>query len=338
MRRVIASAALAAAVVAPAGKSAAVATPATATLPPALVTLEQKMQQLQVSSDRFSMKVELGGSGLTGKGGLFGELTEGSGGKGHREAAGGKALVRSARTTPKMIPLFTGVGEQSLPNEPGATEVAVLKAKLFGVVPMEIRVVGGDGYVHEPGVARIDGGRPWLIMSLAEVSEQEGSFAAPTGPGNGATGGLSGRLTKDLETAEEVTEVGTATVDGKQTTEFAAKLNLRKVFEGLVVHKPKAVRKAFAKGHGSIDVFFGPEGMPLRTRFVASFHGFSETVEVTILAVNVPVEVSAPPASETISEAQLKALEKRRLAKLKKELKHLRKHGQPHVGILPKST
>lgn len=317
---------------------------ATTTLPPGLITLEQRMEQLQVSSERFSMKVEFGSSLLTDEEGSF-EVTGKGGARGHRNAAGGKAIVRGSRPlaqgrladarshrTPKMIPLLTGTGERSLSQEPGATETAVLKAKVLGALPMEARVIGERGYLRTPVFARLDGGRPWVRISRAELSEQDDSFAAPTGPGEGAAGGLFAQLPKELELAEEVTEVGGATVDGKRTTEFAAKLNMGKLLESLTVHEPKEVRSELGNAKATLDVFFEPDGLPLRTSVAIRAKAVSVTVAVDVLAVNIPVEVSAPPADETISAAQLKALEKRNAGKALKGMgKHEGKHSHKRI-------
>ncbi|HEY1689903.1 MAG TPA: hypothetical protein VGF95_13705 [Solirubrobacteraceae bacterium] len=310
------------------------ATTAAATLPPGLVALEQQMQQLPLTSDRFSMKIDLGDSGIGSEEAGFFELLSKAEKGHHRHKSSGKAplpreggstRVRGVDSTAREIPLIAGTGERSLPAEQGAQEVSVLKAKLLGALPMEVRTVDGQGYLRESGIARVDGGLPWVHVSQAEISAEDEAFATPTGAGEGGSSGLFEQVPKDLEVATEVSEAGPATVDGKQTTEYTAKLDMGKLTKGLTVDETPEVRKQLAKAKGVLDVYFEPNGLPLRTIFTIGLGHVSMIAKVDILATDVPIEVSAPPASETIAAAKLKEIEKRKAAK---QLKALHKQGE----------
>jgi hypothetical protein len=62
-------------------------------------------------------------------------------------------------------------------------------------------------------------------------------------------------------------------------------------------------------------VFFAPNGLPVRVRLTLAAEGTTIAIRVDTLAINVPVNVVAPPADKTIGEAQLKRLERRRAAR-----------------------
>lgn len=305
--------------------------PPAAVLPPDLVALEQKMQALPVTSEQVSFEATL--HGLKTSGGGIIEVTQRKGkrrsrrsgksgsrsSKGTRRARRGKGKSRAQKTghgskggMPRSFPLFTGTGDIGV-----SPERAVLVLKALDALEVEAREVGGKAYLREPGISRIDGGRPWLSVSRAELEQADGFSSTPGMLTMQGEHGMFGQLIEELAEAKSVTEVGEATVDGQATTEFAAELDLAKMEKGRLAHQPKTVRKAalemLRKTTMTLDVFIEPDGLPVRMSALAEFgKGFSMTVQSDIVATNVVFTVVAPPAKETISAAQLKKVQRRR--------------------------
>ena len=69
----------------------------------------------------------------------------------------------------------------------------------------------------------------------------------------------------------------------------------------------------------TLEAFIAPNGLPVRVRATFTYEGLELAVRVDTLQINVPVQVSAPPAKSTITEAQLLKIERRRA---KRELAH----------------
>jgi hypothetical protein len=65
-----------------------------------------------------------------------------------------------------------------------------------------------------------------------------------------------------------------------------------------------------------LELFIASSGLPVRTISVLGGRSEDIGVEEDILALEIPVHVHAPPARETIAEAQLSRLEHKRLCRL----------------------
>jgi hypothetical protein len=274
---------------------------ASAAVPPDLAALEQQLGVLQVNSERFSLQEELTfGNGLLG---------------------GGIPLVL----------IIAGEGEASV-SPPQAT----ITAGLAGIDAEQTRVIGETVYRHDRSAARLDGGRPWVR------ARRKPSEADPTDPsgilGNdtGATQGTFGKLVEDLGTALSIEESGPVTVDDQRVIEFDAVLDpspiLRRIeaqakqrgrapgsgspFQLPSVGGPNSKRRAPAPPPSlKLELFLAPSGLPVRVRLTFAAEGVIVSLRVDTLATGVPVHVVAPPARQTIDEAALKRLERRRAAR-----------------------
>ena len=283
-----------------------------ATLPPDLVSLEQKMQELDVNTERVSRRFTFPGVAeavnqmrSTGTGRSHRKLrpSKARRSKGKRRSRGvaatrERALVSAAR---KAVPSMTATGEVSLEPQEGIFDFVGPHGER-----MEERQIGEDIYVRAPGLAKLAGGRRWEMQSAAGLKQAGLGFGLPGEP---AGKGMFAGLIEELENASSVVEVGEVTVDGEQTTEFVARLDASTVMNPLSRSEGKVemrVRKAFEKLGLELKVFIEPDGLPVRTKLVFGVKKRFETAEANILAVGVPVEVLAPPAAEVITEAELK--------------------------------
>jgi hypothetical protein len=286
--------------------TAAEATPKTgaegktlAVVPPSLQALEQKMEQIRFNTARVSLRFGIGelGSAVSGA-----ELGTG--------ATGLDSFVTSVIAAVRFSP----------PASISTTTNAGLKLSaghtLGGSTSTE-RTIGKTVYTYKPSVASYDGGRPW-VRSKAKHAAESGSesaklsavFAAlsPTfaGGAEGSSAGLFSKLIKELGEAQSIQEVGPATVDAQQVTEFTASISLATLLSPKQLESEK-----LSETMVELELFIAPSGLPVRTISVLGGRSEGIGVEEDILALEIPVVVHAPPARKTISEAQLSKLEKK---------------------------
>lgn len=274
-----------------------------ATLPPDLVTLEQKTLALQVTSERFSFAESVTGSGAPE--GPFG------------------AFAR-ASASQTFLTLTGEVGFEPLQ--------ARFEGELFGALKVAGRVIGSTAYLEEPELAKTDGGRPWLEEPNEPVDRATG--VALTGlAGGGSTGAEKafGAIVTELGHARSVVEVGARNVDGQPVTVFRAIVDAD-TFGDETTAQRHALLKLF-KPLLRVEVMFAESGEPVRDVVsLSTRRGHVQLVgQEDVLALNQPVApVEAPPASQTITEAQLQVLEARELqhlAEVVRKHRHRRKHG-----------
>jgi hypothetical protein len=285
---------------------------AAAPLPPDLVALEQQMAGLQANSERFLFQFEI------------------------------SAGEHPGQILPFVL-LLTGAGESSDSPSPQAS----IAAGLLGASPQQTRVIGNIVYRYQPQAAEIDGGRPWVSGTHQLKSETQG--LDPSGVLESDVGGRQGtfsKLIEQLNGAQSIVESGPVTVDDQRVTEFDAMLDPAPFMEklrlqskhplhplGSLLEEPgrggeKAPAESSPPPTLKLEAFIAPNGLPVRTRFTFTAEGTILAARVDTLAINVPVSVAAPPAAQTIGEAQLKAIEARRaksmLRQALRECQHLR--------------
>lgn len=198
-------------------------------------------------------------------------------------------------------------GKQTTLTGAGTGRISPPEAQLVETIASKrlvIRVLGRNLYESIPGLARLDGGRPWVHVRESELSEQTGvNFAA-------APQNLTESFSLINSAAEGVQEVGPATVDGQATTEFTASINLEQLFSRF---GKKLVRKLQGAGvrDASLALYLAPNGLPVSTSVTIPIEGGSITTTSDILATEVPVSVNARPARKTISESEFEKLERK---------------------------
>jgi len=316
--RALALALAAAATIAPGAAASApapsppAATPVPAAVPPDLQALEQKMLALKPTSERFSASID-----IAEKPKVKGPV----GGFNHVFGHAGSVLA----------PLIAVAGEISLGPPPEASfTVSFLGIAISG------RLIGSTLYTHEPGLSRLDGGRPWVEERNTSLAQALGSQANGPGGSAGEPGTDFAALTKLIAHAQSIAELGPASVDGVPVTRFKLAVPIG------ALQKPAHSRRARARARRErklfapllrVELFLAETGLPVRTSVVVVFrHGKGELIEQSdITAIDVPVLVQAPPAAETIEAAQLRRLLRRRARRLAK----LRRGGR-RVVVVPR--
>ena len=263
-------------------------------VPPDLQALEQKMLALQVNSERFSASLSIA------------EPPHVRGPIGGFEHIFGRASAAIATKALQTFALLTMVGEASIVPQAASIEAAFLG------LPVKLRLIGTTLYTEEPFIAKLDGGRPWVVEQgkTLEQAADVGGPAGSAGPGSGFKS-----LVETISRARSVQEVGPATVDGQATRRFSVTI----AYGRIAGHKTptreqtRLLRKLLDP-LARVELFVAEDGLPVRTRLVFGLrHGGGELItQADVLALNVPVVVEAPPAAETIGAAELERLLARR--------------------------
>jgi hypothetical protein len=239
-----------------------------ASLPPALLALEAKMARLTVTSERFSQTVHATATRHIG---------------GHH------------RHVKRVSVNETELGEVSL---------SPLEGKLFrnGDPGKPIAIaIGLTLYSYSPTIASKDRGRPWIEMKGVSAAElfpnHGGSNEEINAGGTGSYAGLINLLTTAV--AGTVSVVGPVQVDGQQTTEVSAVVDPLALVSGTSKKEIQAHPLLLR-----LTAFVTESGLPLRVGFFFHLGPVAVAETSDILAVNIPVSVTAPPANLTIDEAE----------------------------------
>ena len=267
-------------------RTLAAAAPTPVPPPPELAPLLQKTSELQLSSERFSGEVTITGKKLPLKLKALGGLKE--------------KLTGELSTSPQAA---------------SVTETTLGKT-------LQVKIVGTMIYIHDPSIAKLDGGRPWVSES---TSSSGGSFGSSPSIGGGS-GGSSGAGSTDkfkteialLKASKDVRSLGASTVDGQAVTGFAGSADPKEIEQSTLSAKLReAVAKSKIKPSATFQIFLGANGLPVRSHYVLALAGVKLNVSRDIPAIDFPVAaIAPPPAAETITGAQLKKII---LAKLKKK-------------------
>jgi len=301
-----------------------------AVVPPNLQALEQKMAQIRFNTARVALRFAIGELGPAVSGA---ELGTG--------ATGLDSFMTSVTAAVRRSP-----SESISTSRNGGLKLSA--GHTLGASTSVERTIGKTVYTYKPSVASYDGGRPW-VRSKAKPAPKSGSDSAklsavfgslsPTFAASaGSPAGLFSKLIEELGEAQSIQEVGPATVDAQQVTEFTASISLAKLLspkqlEGITKSNGSlgellspigsAKQRDEAKKHNEeaatklsettveLELFIAPSGLPVRTSSVLGGRSEGIGVEEDILALEIPVVVHAPPARETIGEAQLAKLEKK---------------------------
>lgn len=262
-------------------------------LPPDLVALEQKAAALRFNTERLTLQLEL-------------QVNEDLLGPG----------------SPPLVFLIAGQGQVSVSPAEGSFTLS-----LFGQTS-EVREVAGSLYTFEPSAARIDGGRSW-VRSKAE-SPASALAVGPVGltAGMGGTEGSFAGLLALVGEATSVQETGPAIVDDQPTIEFTAAIDPTKLagWSKLLASGQGGGLVKELEGKGApptsrLELFLAANGLPLRIRFSIDTNGTTATLTSDTRALEVPVDVHAPPAREVIGASRLKVLQARARARERARLK-----------------
>jgi hypothetical protein len=282
--------------------------PSSTAVPPALQALEQKMAQIRFNTARVSERLVLGDLGSTAGGADLGSGV----GNGKSFVTAGVGSIRFAPSA-SLFTTHVEIPGEHVPKTLASTG--------------QVRNIGKTTYTYTPSAASVDGGRPW-VRSSHKPPPEPGSKAALVvtvldslapalaGPSAGSAEPFA-TLVEYLGDAVSVSEGGSVTVDGEQTTEFTASLSIVKTLAGKLSRTQLAKIERESRGKPSegiveLEVFIAPDGLPVRTIGSSAERTEGLGIQDDILALEVPFAIHAPPVCETIDQARLQRLERKR--------------------------
>ena len=252
-----------------------------AVLPPALPALEQKMEELKITSMRFSAQTSI-------------------------------TVPHSERKLLGFLKLLGGgiSGEETI--SPAAGNIVL---GLFGH-PFKLRVVGGTTYYllavprhHRDIWVKLG---PGGILELFTVNGKHVKVpkAAPLKEPALSEPSFAG-LRKALAGAEEVRELGAGTLYGQPVTNFLAILEPEQLERENLASTSRLLPSPSQPPMVTLEASLAQDGLPVRTVITERSGGTAISATLSIPAINFPLVVEAPPASETITVAQMRKLERR---------------------------
>jgi hypothetical protein len=261
--------------------------PAGPSLPPALQALEQKMEQLQINSERYSQTVR--GGAIVGV---------------ERQGSHGKRVERRRRSLG-----VSELGEVSISPAEGQTFIGADRGR------PDLVAIGSTLYGYSPKIARLDGGRPW-VRSFSPGFASNDTLFPDHGRSDevnlGGAGPYAGLINLLATAVGPVAAAGQTIVDGQQTSEFTAAVQPLSLIKGL---SPKTLQALHRQRLSEkLEVFIAESGLPLRVISSTSTSSSVVTETTDILAVDIPVNVARPPARRTIGEVELIKLLRRKRA------------------------
>lgn len=262
--------------------------------PPELIALTERMEQVAVTSQRSSLRLALVVTGNS----------------------------KEAQLLRLLSPLFdyTISGEfQATPPE--ATYTAQLLGRKIHFI-----TVGGHYYMYlGVRLAHRDHGRPWVDLGPNGLGALIGAGSSSTEPAPTTKPAHPSeapyeyrRLARLLRSPESVTTLGAGVIDGEPVVGFREEIAESAFSEGgevkglggafsAAAHRPPIVAvPAPVAVPVDAEVFIAADGRPVRIHLDVHEESAEEAVLVDNYAIDFPLHVTAPPASETITLAELK--------------------------------
>lgn len=151
-------------------------------------------------------------------------------------------------------------------------------------------------YLKVPGLAQ-QFGKPWLKISLAELRHA-----------NSALGALYGNISKlnpaeqsgELAGATDVHAAGTEVVDGVSTTKYTGTVKVSAALRALPAKLRKTLRPELKQITGDIGftAWIDGQGQLKKEVITESVAGATVSIAVVLSAINQPVHLAIPPASQ----------------------------------------
>jgi len=164
---------------------------------------------------------------------------------------------------------------------------------------VKVILTGTALYLHE---AALTGqlGKPWLKLDLSALNGTP--LASISQLVHSLQGNDFANQTQMLAVAKNARVVGTQTINGVATTEYAGSVRAHEALKGM----PASFRKIMAPelqvlGNGTINFHIWIDGQHHARRIadVETVNGETISTTVNVTAINQPVQITVPPASQT---------------------------------------
>jgi hypothetical protein len=169
---------------------------------------------------------------------------------------------------------------------------------------MSIVYLGETMYMNYPELAPELDGKSWGEIDLANLGGKLGSLSSilASAKSYNPVSGLEAMIASG-----KVTKVGTATVDGQQTTEYSGSFTAAELAQlgtsgsNLTTAQASDLKQLFSQeglSSESIEVWVASSGLPVEERTVTDAAGATATAAMYFSDWGQPVQIGAPPASE----------------------------------------
>jgi len=282
MRRAVVSAVVLPLIMLAGAAGAAGSVPAPVTQPPALVALEQKMEQMALTGEAYTQSINTAVTVALRSHGM----------------SGSTPLTRTTYQTEVQS------GLASL--APAEASVKDLSAK-----GQESLQVGSEVYLRLPQIAKRDHGRPWVRFAPPDSSAfQLFPYHSARGEliheGSGPWAGLINLIATATAPA---TILESTVLDGQATSQFTVPVEPSKLFDDPLKQLALALG---AKEPETLELWIAESGLPVRVALISEGRtsSFSQTTTETteITSVDPSFTVKAPPRSQTISSKRFEKL------------------------------
>jgi hypothetical protein len=182
--------------------------------------------------------------------------------------------------------------------------------------PMKVISTKEDGevvlYMQMPALAGfVPGGKPWLKLNMQDAMEAQGVGGSARDL-FGASSQNPAEALELLKKVADVTEVGSETIDGVETTRYSAVVDVEEALEQAGA-PPEALAAVSSSGLSTtvpVDVWVGEDDGYVRRMTITydanvSGQAFSGKVTMTLTDWGTDVSVEAPPADEVFDASAL---------------------------------
>jgi hypothetical protein len=182
--------------------------------------------------------------------------------------------------------------------------------------PMKVISTKEDGevvlYMQVPALASfVPGGKPWLKLNVKDAIQSQG-LGGSANDLFGASGQSPAEALELLKKVADVTEVGSETIDGVETTHYSAVVDVEEALEQAGA-PPAALAAVTSSGLSTdvpVDVWVGDDDGLVRRMTItydaaASGETFSGELTMTLTDWGTDVSVEAPPADEVFDASAL---------------------------------
>lgn len=165
--------------------------------------------------------------------------------------------------------------------------------------------VGNRIYMQDPALSAELGGKQWAEIDLGE--SKSGSLGSLASLINSERNANPTTQLSAMIASKQVTEVGTETVQGQQTTHYSGTLNVSQFLQDGVntanlssseVATLKSTLQAGGVSSEKVDVWVASDGLPVQEKVAVDSSAGEMDMTMDMSDWGAPVSVSAPPAGQ----------------------------------------
>ena len=215
----------------------------------------------------------------------------------------GGASSSSSAGSPLNIAI-TGHGVYSFTDKTGdmTIDIPAIDGKPAG--SFEVRRIGQDVYVKAAQLPAVDGGKPWVHVPLSQFRQGQSQSQSSNPFANLTDGDPTKILSLLQQLGAQVTQVGTAQIDGVGTTEYQGVLDLAGGTTSSTLISPQ-MAQALGISTVPVDVWIDGQGRARQVSTSLSVFGLTVKAQEHLGSFGTPVSVSAPPADQVADGSSL---------------------------------